>query len=212
MGLNQPGPAVDNTDVTPDDLFDTAVVDGVRSGDPDALAAVYRALVQPLTAWLRSQVRQPQLADDIAQETFVELVRDCAKIRGGPLELRTWVFRAAHNNLVDRARARQRRPESPLDKAPDDLGPSDDPLDRVLEDELATTLQDALDELTDTQRQVVTLRFLAGISAPEVAAVVDRTEGAVRALQHRGVARLASTLRSVDQPGSGVRASLRVGP
>ena len=176
--------------------FSEQVAESVRAGDPDALAEVYRVLVGPLTAYLRTQVRDQHIATDLAQETFIELVRSSRTLTGGPAQIRAWIYRAAQRNVIDYTRYRGRRPEDLVDVAPDVASAERGPDDRAIQSDEAEQLRAALSRLSPDQAQVLTLRFLAGLSAPEVAAVVGKAEGAVRALQHRGTASLARILRA----------------
>lgn len=175
--------------------FDEDVADRARSGDPEALAVVYRTLIAPLTSWLRTQTRSPGAAEDLAQDTFLEFVRDCRTLTGGPAEMRAWLYRAARHNAIDAGRYRQRHPEDPVDEIPDepraDYG---DPQDETTHEELARTVRAALDRLTRGQRDAVTLRHLAGLSGPETATVMGKRVGAVRMLERRGLARLSQLL------------------
>jgi RNA polymerase sigma-70 factor (ECF subfamily) len=181
--------------------FSEAIAEGVRVGDPDALAAVYRALVDPLTAWLRSQVRDPHRAEDLAEETFLELVRSCRSLSGGPFAIRAWLYRAAQRNLIDSYRYRARRPEDLTDEAPEVAADAaGGPEERAVAGDEAARVRAALAQLSPDQAQVLALRFLANLSAPEVAEITGKTEGAVRALQHRGVATLARLIRAQAVP------------
>jgi RNA polymerase sigma-70 factor, ECF subfamily len=152
--------------------------------------------MDPLTSYLRSQVRDTSVAVDLAQETFIELVRACRGLTGGPREIRAWIYRAAQRNVIDHVRYKNRRPEELFAEAPEHPVTAKGPDDIAEEADEAARIQSALARLSPDQAQVLSLRFLAGLSAPEVASVMDRNEGAVRALQHRGVAALARILRS----------------
>jgi RNA polymerase sigma-70 factor (ECF subfamily) len=176
--------------------FTDEVAEGVRAGDTDALTAVYEALIEPLTSYLRSQLRDSHMATDLAQETFIELVRACRGLTGGPREIRAWIYRAAQRNVIDHVRYRNRRPEDLIAEAPESPIAEKGPDELVVDAEQSERIRAALERLSPDQAQVIALRFLAGLSAPEVAAVMDKNEGAVRALQHRGVAALARILRA----------------
>lgn len=167
--------------------------EGVRVGDPEALGEVYRVLAGPLIAWLRTTVRDPQRAEDLAQDTFLELVRDCRRLTGGPSEIRGWLYRAAHHNLLDDARARARRPERPTAAPPDRPSAAPSPAESAVVADAAARLSKKLADLAPDQSRVLRLRFWEDLSAPEVAARVGRTEGAVRALQHRAVTALGKS-------------------
>lgn len=174
--------------------FDEEVAKGVREADPDALAAVYRALVRPLTSYVRAQVGNEHAAQDLVSETFGEFVRTCRTIEGGPFQMRAWLYRAARHNTLDHHRHRRRHPEDAVERIPDQQsnGPALD--DRAAVSEEMAQMREALASLPPEQAQVLTLRYLGELSAPEVAAVMGKTEGAVRALQHRATAAMARAL------------------
>jgi RNA polymerase sigma-70 factor (ECF subfamily) len=181
--------------------FDDEVAAGVRRGDPDALSEVYRVLAGPLTAYLRSQVRDAQLAEDLATETFLKLVRGCRRLEGGPFQIRSWLYRVAQRNVIDHLRARSRRPDEELtDLPPEELTAEGDPAGTVEDRDTLARIRTALEQLSPDQAEVLRLRLIAGLSAPEAAAVIGKTEGAVRALQHRGVATLARHIRRGTVP------------
>lgn len=187
--------------MTGDDApFDEELAKGVREADPDALAAVYRVLVRPLTSYLRSQVGDEHTAQDLVSDTFSEFVRSCRSIEGGPYQIRAWLYRAARHNALDHHRHRRRHAEDAVDRIPDQQanGPAVD--DRAAVSEELAQMHEALDSLPHEQAQVLTLRFLGELSAPEVAAVMGKTEGAVRALQHRATAAMARKLRTEPVP------------
>lgn len=181
--------------------FDDEVAAGVRRGDPDALSEVYRVLSGPLTAYLRSQVRDAQLAEDLATETFLKLVRGCRRLEGGPFQIRSWLYRVAQRNVIDHLRARSRRPDEELtDLPPEELTAEGDPAGTVEGWDTLDRIRQALQQLSPDQAEVLRLRLIAGLSAPEAAIVIGKTEGAVRALQHRGVATLARHIRRGTVP------------
>lgn len=181
--------------------FDDEVAAGVRRGDPDALSEVYRVLSGPLTAYLRSQVRDAQLAEDLATETFLKLVRGCRRLEGGPFQIRSWLYRVAQRNVIDHLRARSRRPDEELtDLPPEELTAEGDPAVTVEGWDTLDRIRQALQQLSPDQAEVLRLRLIGGLSAPEAAIVIGKTEGAVRALQHRGVATLARHIRRGTVP------------
>ncbi len=184
-----------------DQPFNDEVAAGVRRGDPDALSEVYRVLSGPLTAYLRSQVRDTQLAEDLATETFLKLVRGCRRLEGGPFQIRSWLYRVAQRNVIDHLRARSRRPDEELtDLPPEELTADGDPAETVEGRDTLERIRSALEQLSPDQADVLRLRLIAGLSAPEAAAVIGKTEGAVRALQHRGIATLARHIRRGTVP------------
>lgn len=174
------------------------LVDGVRAGDPDAIAEVYLQVAPALRAYLRAEIRHGEVADDLVEHTFVELLQSHAKIRGSGRGLRLWLYRAARNNLYDWRRRAARRADYELrdevvavleDSAP---GPEAVASQRSSLEEMRALLG----ELSEDQREVLELRVVAEMSTAEVAELTGRTVGAVKALQHRGLAKLARLLKA----------------
>jgi RNA polymerase sigma factor (sigma-70 family) len=151
---------------------------------PDA-AEVYAALAPAVLGYVRSQgAAEPE---DLLGEIFFQVVRDLPRFRGDDAARRRWVFTIAHHRLVDARRRSARRPA--LDGGPlPELSspPSPDPLD--------PDLVRALGNLSDDQREVVALRFVADLSIDAVATLTGRSPGAVKSLQHRALAALAEQL------------------
>lgn len=173
-----------------------ALVDGVRTGDRDAIAAVYLEVAPRLRAFLRAEVRHGEVADDLVEHTFVELLEGHATIRGDGRSLRMWLYRAARNNLYDWRRRAARRSDHQLQDehlaALED--PDPDPERVASERDALDEIRQALAELSPDQREVLELRLVGELTTAEVADLTDRTVGAVKALQHRGLARLARVL------------------
>ena len=145
----------------------------------------YRDLAPAVLGYLRSQrARDPE---DLLGEVFLQVTRDLARFRGDRDDLRRWVFTIARHRLVDDRRRRARRPQE---------------LDRELPDVPAVPAAEALDPelvaalalLTDDQREVIALRFIADLPLDDVAKVTKRKVGAVKALQHRGLTTLGRIL------------------
>ncbi len=147
--------------------------------------AVYRELAPAVLGYLRTQgVAEPE---DLLGEIFLQVARDLHRVRGDALDVRRWVFRVARNRVIDDARRRARRPARGGQVLPDRAGTeASEPFDPEL---LA-----ALAGLTPDQREVIVLRFVADLPLEAVASITGRNVGAVKALQHRGLANLAQAV------------------
>lgn len=141
---------------------------------------VYRRLAPAVLGYFRSR-RVPD-PEDLLGEVFLQVARDVRKFQGDEGDLRRWVFTIAHNRMIDDVRRRARRPALADREVPDQPAPPPEASDEELMAALAT--------LTDEQREVVTLRFVADLSIEDVARMTRRTPGAVKALQHRALANL----------------------
>ena len=180
------------------DRFDEVLV-AAQHGEDHAFAVIYRDLAPLVLAYLRSNGSRD--AEDLTSEVFVAVVRNISRFSGSEESFRSWVLTIAHRRLIDEFRHRSRRPEDPV--IPDDVqaraGPTPTTAESEALDELATKgVGDALDELTDDQRAVITLRILADVPIKDVAAILNKPETAVKSLQHRALATLARNLRSRD--------------
>lgn len=150
--------------------------------------------------YLRSQgVADPE---DATSEVFVRAFSRWSEFTGTSTQLRSWVFTIAHNVMIDDRRRRTIRgvPESIDFVAPMIAGHvEDEAIERLGADRVVALLE----MLQHAQREVLALRFVAGLSLAEVAEVTGRNEGAVKALQHRALARLRRYLRETSpQPVS----------
>ncbi len=161
------------------------VVSAARSGDGDALTTVYVTLAPKVTGYLRA--RGVEDAEGLTNEVFVQVLGKLGGLVGGAAGLRTFVFSVAHARSVDEHRRRARRPaEAPYQPELDDRRePSAEAvaLDGVGEQHV----HDVLRELSEEQRSVITLRVLGDLTLEQTAEVLDKSVGAVKQLQRRGL-------------------------
>jgi RNA polymerase sigma-70 factor, ECF subfamily len=158
-----------------------------------AFSVLWRDANPALLRYLR--VIAPEAAEDIAADTWVQVVRGLAAFRGEEAAWRAWLFTIARHRAIDEGRRRSRRPVVSGPELPDVAGPgSPDPADLVLE-KLSTQAAVALiATLPRLQAEVILLRVVAGLDTPAVARLVGRSPAAVRVAAHRGLRRLAATL------------------
>jgi len=123
--------------------------------------------------------------DDLVQDTFVRAFQSLDGFRGDS-SFRTWLFTIERRLLLDRRRAARRRP-SGVEVQETDAATEYDALDSIVAGEAATKVQQALKELSPTQREVFTLRVAEGLSYREIAEIVGTTEGAARVHYHNAV-------------------------
>lgn len=161
-------------------------VDAARRGEPHGFDAIYRWLAGPVTGFARG--RGAEDPEGIANDTFLRAFRALDRFEGGGDELRSWVFAIARNLIVDAHRSSRRRPQEVWAPPPEQAVPSAEvtALARAGHHDLL----DALDCLTDDQREVIVLRLVADVSLAETAEIVGRPVTAVKRLQARGLRRL----------------------
>ena len=163
-----------------------------RTGAAWAWDELYRDLSPGVLGYLRA--RGAPEPEDVLGEVFLHVVRDLPRFTGGERELRAWVFTIAHHRLLDDARGRRRRPVEPAggEVGGDAAGPS--AAEQALEVVAAQRVRQVLARLSDDQQVVLLLRILGDFTVEEVARVLGKRVGAVKALQRRGLAAARSEL------------------
>jgi RNA polymerase sigma-70 factor (ECF subfamily) len=174
-------------------------LDGARSGDSACFELLYRDLQPALLRYLRTVA--PEQAEDAAAETWTQVLRSWQQFTGDEPGFRSWVFTIARNKVIDWQRQSARRPTIPLTPEHEDRMLSPDPLALVELDDAAERTVAMLGLLAPDQAEAVLLRSIVGLSVAETAEVMNRSEGAVRVLSHRGLKRLAGLLTSVMGKG-----------
>jgi RNA polymerase sigma factor (sigma-70 family) len=171
-----------------------AVLDLAQRRDERAMEILYRDLAPSVVGYLRSQGVSD--AEDVASEVFISLVRGLATFEGDERAFRSWAFTIAHHRMVDERRRSARRPEEPVElpKLALVAGGSATVEHEVLSNVGETQALAVLGTLTEDQRAVVLLRVLMDLSVADVAAILDKREGAVKTLQRRALARLAASV------------------
>jgi RNA polymerase sigma-70 factor (ECF subfamily) len=160
------------------------VLEAARIGDEEAFSALWRWLNPALVRWLAVAV--PDGRDDVASEVWMSIVRGLNVFEGDERKFRGWVFTLARRRAIDWGRRRRRRFDAPLSASVDPPSPHDAG-EAVWE---ATAIEAAialLCRLKPDQAEVVALRVIAGLTVAETAAVIGKSEGAVRVLCHRGL-------------------------
>ncbi len=176
-----------------------------RRGDPDladvraaqadraAFATLYRRYLDPIYGYCFYLLGDHHDAEDATERTFLAAMSALDRFRDTGGTFRSWLFRIAHNQLANALRSRRRHRSASLDLVPERVA-AEDPARLAGEAEDARRLQRAVSRLSGDRRQVVVLRFVEGLTTQEIADVLDRSEGAVRVLQHRALRDLAQLL------------------
>jgi RNA polymerase sigma factor (sigma-70 family) len=161
------------------------VLRAARRGGEWAWRALYAQHAPALLGYLRARgAAQPE---DLLGEVMLQIVRDLPSFAGGGREFRAWVFTIAHHRLLDEQRRGARRPAEPT-PAPEleRLGPRGDTEEDALRALSADRVGRLLARLSPDQQNVILLRVLGELTTEEVAQVIGKTAGAVKALQRRG--------------------------
>src|SRR5918995_6514429 len=178
--------------MTLDDAAIERLVDDARSGDPRAFGRLFDHYHGSVYRYIVSRVHRPADAEDLTQLVFVKALEALPRYESRGVPFGGWLFRLARNSVIDHVRTRHDHAdlaaaETHVGSA---AGPDEVTVARLELDEVA----DALASLTDEQRDAIALRFFAGLSAREAAAVMGKQEGTVRGLQFRAIAALRRQL------------------
>jgi RNA polymerase sigma-70 factor (ECF subfamily) len=189
-----------------DETLDRLVANAKR-GDSRAFGQLFDEYAGPIHRFIASRVNSPSDAEDLTQLVFVKALEALPRYEARGIPFGGWLFRLARNAIIDQIRTR--RDHLPLVTAltreTDDAGPE---ARAALRDDLDRVAQ-ALTELTDDQREVIELRFFAGLSVLETAVAMGRQEGTVRGLQFRAIGALR---RSLGIDASALAGEHSIGP
>ncbi|MCU0495114.1 MAG: sigma-70 family RNA polymerase sigma factor [Chloroflexaceae bacterium] len=170
---------------------DNELITRAKASDPNALATIYERYSPGIYRYIYYRVGDAEVAEDLRAEVFLRMLEsmDRYEDRGWPIS--AWLYRIARDRTIDLLRRQQKRPHLPLE-AWSDL--CDGPEGTVDVQMAREELHRSLAHLTEHQRMVIWLRFIENFSVQEVAQRLGRTEGAVKALQHRALQTLARVL------------------
>lgn len=173
---------------------ETGVLDAAlaraSTGDEAGFLELWRALQPRLLRFLR--VVGCDDPDDVASETWLQVVRDLHRFSGGEEDFRRWLFTIARHRAVDAARARSRRPAAAVAAGLDILADRHQVEDQVLDGMSVQGAIALLARLSKDQAEAVALRVIAGLDTPDVARILGKSPGAVRVALHRGLRTLAA--------------------
>ncbi len=163
-----------------------------QTGSRDAFEEIYRIHFDRIYGYLRLSVGNRHDAEDLTNQTFIRMLESIDRFVWRQVPFSAWLFRIAHNLLIDHFRASKRTtPEEELEYP--------DVLEASAEDEAMTALGHEsmlklIGGLSPDQRQVLTLKFGFDFANAEIAAILGKSEGAVKALQHRAIGTLEQRL------------------
>jgi RNA polymerase sigma-70 factor (ECF subfamily) len=171
------------------DFDEYAIVEAAKLGDASALSALYEHYFPKVYRYVASRLRASEDAEDVTEEIFLRIIDNVGSFAWRGLPFGAWVFRIARNEVVSHVRRQKTRGVSAqLTELIPDGGP-----DHTEQVEFALTfamVREAIEKLPEAQRQVVSLRFVAGLSVAETAQTLKKTENNVKVLQHKAIAKL----------------------
>ena len=164
--------------------------------DPVALTQIYEENFDRIYRYIVLKIGDRTEAEDMTQQVFVNVLKSISSYKWQGMPFTSWLYRIAHNQIVDFLRKKSRRATVPLDESMPSTG--NDPESAAVQRLEIEGLALAAKKLTAAQQEVISLRFAAELSISECARAMGKSEGAVKALQHSAIV----ALRKVLSPGS----------
>ncbi len=159
--------------------------------DIGAFADLYRLYAPQVLRYVSSRVKGTEEAEDITNTVFEKAFGAIGRYEPSPAQFSTWLYTIAQNTVIDHYRKRRLPQVEDADARLFAItDPNDGPEATLIADERRQLLYQAVMSLTSEQRQVVGLRFFFNLSTQDVACLMGKTEGAVKALQFRALERL----------------------
>ena len=169
------------------------VVQRAQANDKLAFGELYERFAPKIYSYLAYHLNgRVDAAEDLTAEVFMKALQNLSTFEFRDVPFSAWLYRIAHNRLIDHVRSERKRQTVVLDDVPHLLIERDALAGRLDRHVLAA----ALSHITQQQREVVLLRVVQGLSIAETAAVLDRTEDAIKQLQGRGLRALKRVLEA----------------
>jgi RNA polymerase sigma-70 factor, ECF subfamily len=169
------------------------LVQQAQAGNSEAFGQLYDAYMERIYRFVYFRVEDQQTAEDITSQVFLKAWSNLDRFQFSRTPYLAWLYTIAHNAVIDHYRTRK------VTTALDDVQLSQPDHSELVENEIDLTaemrsVKTALQSLTDDQQKVLTLKFIEGMSNNEIARHLGKREGAIRALQMRGLQALAKQL------------------
>jgi RNA polymerase sigma-70 factor (ECF subfamily) len=166
-----------------------------QDGDREALEALYLLHFDRIYSYLHLSVGNRHDAEDLTTQTFLKMLEAIGRFRWQSAPFSAWLFRIAHNLAMDHFRASKRwQPEEEVPEPDDALASSAE--EEALQSIGRKSMLGLIEDLSNEQQQVLTLKFVFNFSNGEAATILEKTEGAVKSLQHRALASLQRRISS----------------
>jgi RNA polymerase sigma-70 factor (ECF subfamily) len=160
-----------------------------QQGDRDALEELYLIHFDRIYSYLHVSVGNRPDAEDLTTQTFLKMLEKIGSFKWQSAPFSAWLFRIAHNLAMDHFRAHRRwQPEEEAPEPPGEEEPSAE-LEAMQAIGRESMLK-LIDRLSPEQQQVLTLKFVFNLPNAEAAAILGKTEGAIKSLQHRALVSL----------------------
>ncbi len=175
---------------------DQNLIQRAQKHDEEAFAELYERYFDKIYRYVCLKIGNRVEAEDMTQQVFVNALHSISSFKWRGLPFSAWLFRIAHNQVVDYLRKKTRQPLSPLNEL---ITASGDNPQKITEQKInIEQLVLATKGLTSAQQEVIALRFAGDLPISQVAKIMGKSEGAIKALQHSAIVSLRKTLNVVQ--------------
>ena len=162
-------------------------------GNQAAFTQLYDIYFDRVYRYIYVRIRRQDEAQDLTQEVFIKALKEIESYRIDKTPFASWLFRIAHNQVIDHVRKHKNKIEMSIDQAPASVG-AEDPVATIEQRVEVAELNAAITALTPAQQEVISLRFIAELPIAEVARILGKSEGTVKALQFNATISLRKLL------------------
>ena len=173
-----------------------SLVQRAQHQDREAFAELYEAYFDKIYRYVALRIGNKTEAEDLTQQVFLNALQSISSFKWKGIPFSAWLFRIAHNLAVDYLRKRAKHITGSLDES-EAMSDSNPELEVARKLDIERLLQ-ATQQLTQAQREVISLRFTSELPIARAAKVMGKSEGAVKALQHSAIVALRKTLAGTD--------------
>ncbi|MBN1487110.1 MAG: sigma-70 family RNA polymerase sigma factor [Anaerolineae bacterium] len=163
--------------------------------DKEAIGELYDLYSELIYAYIYRRTSHSQVAEDLTSEVFIRVLQAIHSEKFWKTSFRAWLYRIAHNLVIDYYRQHNGKESVHIDDLPLETTNDDNPEKVQVVNSNLANLSQAIEQLTELQKQVIVLRFGEGLSSAEVAEIMEKSVGAIEGLQHRALAALKRILK-----------------
>lgn len=173
----------------------TGLVERAAGGDFEAFGELYGTYLNRIYRYVLCQVRDKMIAEDISEDVFVKAWKAIGSYRGNGQAFSSWLYRIAHNHMVDNLRSSRRFLSTEIETSAEVGDPGLEAEGRLERE----ALLEEISCLPQNQKQVIMLKFIEGLDNSEIGKVIGKSQGAIRVLQMRAFVTLRERLKRGKQ-------------
>jgi RNA polymerase sigma-70 factor (ECF subfamily) len=173
------------------------LVKKAKGGEPDSFGLIYDYYLTRVYRFVFLKVTNKEEAEDITQQVFMKAWEALPRFESEGSPFVSWIFRIARNTVIDFYRTKKHNLSLDEGIGVDDVL-ENSPEDIFFQNQEKAQVIKALENLTDDQKEVVTLRFVEGFSYKEISAITEKNQASLRIMQHRAIKKLKEVYKELE--------------